>query len=176
MKNFDFQDGIKSVLLRTPMVVPKWSNQSSICPPLGLAYVASALRQSKYDVRCIDALGEAPLQKIISGDKKFINYGLSTEEIIKHLSYKDFNVLFVSVMFSQEWPIVRSIIKTIMKVYPDVFLVCGGEHITACPEFCMKECPEIDVCVVGEGEETSIALLNAIKEKKSLSNIGGIAW
>jgi len=176
MKNFDFQDGIKSVLLRTPMIVPKWSNQSSICPPLGLAYVASALRKAKYDVRCVDALGEAPLQKIISEDKKFVNYGLSTEEIIKHLSSKDFNVLFVSVMFSQEWPIVRSIIKNVMRVYPNVFLVCGGEHITACPEFCMKECPEIDVCVVGEGEETSIAVLDALKENKPLSNVGGIVF
>ena len=88
MKNFDFEDGIKSVLLRTPMIVPKWSNQSSICPPLGLAYVASALRKAKHDVRCVDALGEKPLQKIISEDKKFVNYGLSTQEIIKHLSSK----------------------------------------------------------------------------------------
>ena len=176
MKNFDFQDNIKSVLLRTPMIVPKWSNQSSICPPLGLAYIASALRHSKHEVRCIDALGEAPLQKIISEDKKFVTYGLSTEEIIKHLSYKDFNVLFVSVMFSQEWPIIRAIIKNITKAYPNIFLVCGGEHITACPEFCMKECPEIDVCVVGEGEETSIELLNTIKEKKSFSNVSGIVF
>ena len=116
MKNFDYQNtagGIKLVLLRTPMIVPKWSNQSSICPPLGLAYVAAALRQTKFEVRCIDALGEAPLQKIVSEDNKFVNYGLSTKQILKHLSHREFNVLFVSVMFSQEWPNVRSIIKTI---------------------------------------------------------------
>ena len=176
MKNFDFQNDIKLVLLRTPMIVPKWSNQSSICPPLGLAYVAAALRKAKHNVRCVDALGEAPLQKIISEDKKFVHYGLSTKQIIQHLSNENFNVLFVSVMFSQEWPAVRSMIKTIMKVYPNVFLVCGGEHITACPEFCMKECPEIDICVIGEGEETSIDLLNAIKEKKSLLNVNGIVF
>ena len=79
-------------------------------------------------------------------------------------------------MFSQEWPFVRSIIKTIKKVYPNVFLVCGGEHITACPEFCMKECPEIDVCVVGEGEETSIDLLKTIEQKRSLSEVNGIVF
>ena len=179
MKHFDYQNaagGIKLVLLRTPMIVPKWSNQSSICPPLGLAYVAAALRQMKFEVRCIDALGEAPFQKIISEDNKFVNYGLSTKQILQHLSHREFNVLFVSVMFSQEWPFVRSIIKTIKKIYPNVFLVCGGEHITACPEFCMKECPEIDVCVVGEGEETSIDLLKTIEQKRSLSEVNGIVF
>ena len=179
MKHFDYQNaagGIKLVLLRTPMIVPKWSNQSSICPPLGLAYVAAALRQMKFEVRCIDALGEAPFQKIISEDNKFVNYGLSTKQILQHLSHKEFNVLFVSVMFSQEWPFVRSIIKTIKKAYPNVFLVCGGEHIAACPEFCMKECPEIDVCVVGEGEETSIDLLKTIEQKRSLSEVSGIVF
>ena len=55
----------KIVLLRTPMVVPKWSHAFSICPPLGMAYVAASLRQSGYGVRCIDSLGEAPFQKII---------------------------------------------------------------------------------------------------------------
>ena len=58
-------DQNKVVLLRTPMVVPKWSHAFSICPPLGMAYVAAALRQAGYGVRCIDSLGEAPFQKII---------------------------------------------------------------------------------------------------------------
>ena len=172
MENFAHKhitDGVKTVILRTPMIVPKWGNQSSICPPLGLAYVAAALSQTKFEVRCIDALGEAPFQKIISEDNKFVNYGLSTKQILQHLSHKEFNVLFVSVMFSQDWTIVRYIIKTIKKAYPDIFLVCGGEHITACPEFCMEDCPEIDVCILGEGEESSVDLLKTIEQKRSLS-------
>ena len=49
-------------------------------------------------------LGEAPLQKIFSEDNKFVNFGLSTKEILQHLASKNFNVLFVSLMFSHEWP------------------------------------------------------------------------
>ena len=44
-------------------------------------------------------------------------------------------------------------------------MVCGGEHINACPEYCLKECPEIDICVIGEGEETSVDLLKNIEQK-----------
>ena len=172
----NINDRIKLVLLRTPMVLPKWNNSHSICPPLGLAYVAASLQQAGYEVRCIDALGEAPLQKIFSEDNKFVNFGLSTKEILQHLAFKNFNVLFVSLMFSHEWPVTKDIIKVVKKVYPDVILVCGGEHISACPEYCMKECPEIDICVIGEGEETSVALLKAIEQKKSLSEVNGIVF
>ena len=88
----NLNDRIKLVLLRTPMVLPKWNNSHSICPPLGLAYVAASLQQAGYEVRCVDALGEAPLQKTFSEDNKFVNFGLSKEEILQHLASKNFNV------------------------------------------------------------------------------------
>ena len=167
---------IKLLLLRNPMVVPKWGHMESICPPLGLAYVAASIEQAGYEVSCLDALGEAPLQRNVLEEKNLISFGLSTEQILQHLASKDFNVLFVSLMFSCEWPMTKSIVQTIKKIYPNVLLVCGGEHITACPEFSMKDCPEIDVCVLGEGEETSIDLLKTIEQKKSLSKVNGIVF
>ena len=108
-------DRIKLVLLRTPMVVPKWGHVETVCPPLGLAYVAASLQQAGYEVSSVDAIGEAPLQRIISEDKNFVNYGLSIEQILQHLASKDFNLLFVSLMFSHEWVMTKSIIKTIKK-------------------------------------------------------------
>ena len=108
----------KVVLLRTPMVVPKWAHSHSICPPLGLAYVAASLQEAGYEVRCVDALGEAPLQKIVSEDNKYLYYGLSIKEILQHLAFKEFNVLFVSLMFSHDWPMTKSFIKTIKTIYP----------------------------------------------------------
>ena len=167
---------IKLLLLRNPMVVPKWGHMESICPPLGLAYVAASIQQAGYEVSCLDALGEAPLQRNVLKEKNLISFGLSTEQILQQLASKDFNVLFVSLMFSCEWPMTKSIVQTIKKIYPNVLLVCGGEHITACPEFSMKDCPEIDVCVLGEGEETSIDLLKTIEQKKSLSKVNGIVF
>lgn len=170
-------DQNKVVLLRTPMVVPKWSHAFSICPPLGMAYVAAALRQAGYGVRCIDSLGEAPFQKIIcENNSNFINFGLSSEEIIQRLASEDFNMLFVSLMFSHDWPMTKGIIKLVKKSFPDTLLVCGGEHISACPEFCMKECPEIDICVLGEGEETGVDIVKTVAQKKSFSDVKGIVF
>tara|TARA_Y100000590_G_scaffold114567_1_gene130564 strand:- start:476 stop:2041 length:1566 start_codon:yes stop_codon:yes gene_type:complete len=180
MEKFDYKNLANNrnvVLLRTPMVVPKMSHALSICPPLGLAYVASALQKADFNVRSIDALGEAPFQKIIfETNKNFINVGLSTKQILEHLESKDFDVLFVSLMFSHDWPMSKRIIQEIKKKYPNILLVCGGEHITASPEFCMTDCPEIDICIFGEGEETSVELLKSIRENKKLSTINGIAY
>ena len=169
-------DQIKPVLFRTPLVVPKWSHTAPICPPLGLAYVAASLKRAGYDVRCVDALGEAPLQRIATEDNKYLYYGLSIKEILQHLAFKEFNVLFVSLMFSHDWPMTKSFIKTINKIYPEVTMVCGGEHISACPKFSMEDCPEIDICVLGEGEETSIDISKTIEQKKSLSKVNGIVY
>ena len=167
----------KVVLLRTPMVVPKWSHAFSICPPLGMAYVAASLRQSGYGVRCIDSLGEAPFQKIIcENNSNFINFGLSTEQIIENLGSEDFNILFVSLMFSHDWPMTKGIIKSVKKSFPDILLVCGGEHISACPEFCMKECLEIDICVLGEGEETGVDIVKTAEQNKSFADVKGIVF
>ena len=117
------------------------------------------------------------IKKIISeNNNNFINVGLSTQQILQHLASKNFNVLFVSLMFSHDWPMSKSIIQTIKKKYPNVLLVCGGEHISASPEFCMKDCPEIDICVLGEGEETSVDLLKTFEQKKSLSGVNGIVF
>ena len=180
MENFNLKNNkgpTKVVLLRTPMVVPKMSQAFSICPPLGLAYVAAALQKADYEVRSIDALGEGPFQRIVyEKNKNFINVGLSTQQILEHLDREKFDVLLVSLMFSHDWPVSKSIIKDIKKKYPDILLVCGGEHITASPEFCMKDCPEIDICIFGEGEETSVELLNTLRKKKSLFTVNGIVF
>ena len=76
-------DPIKLVLLRTPMVVPKWGHMESICPPLGLAYVAASIQQAGYEVSCLDALGEAPFQRNVLEEKNLISFGLSTEQILR---------------------------------------------------------------------------------------------
>ena len=99
-------------------------------------------------------------------------------------------MLFVSLMFSHDWPMSKPIIQTIKKKYPNVLLVCGGEHISASPEFCMKECSEIDVCVIGgslifKEAQTSLTLsdtrsgiqvaaASGISKKTDLGVIGGL--
>lgn len=162
------------VLLRPPMVVPKWAHSSSICPSIGLAYLAASIQQGGYSVRSVDALGESPFQQIVLDHKDFFSIGLSTPEIVERVG--DCEVLGVSLMFSHDWPVAKTIIKAIREHLPRVIIICGGEHITAVPEFCLQDCREIDICVIGEGEETIVELLGAIQQRNDLAGIAGIAY
>lgn len=162
------------VLLRPPMVVPRWAHVSSICPPLGLAYVAASIRKAGFQVRCVDALGEAPFQCLVLENPNFLSYGLSIPQIVERVGQVD--ILGVSLMFSHDWPVHKAIIQAVHEKNSGVTVICGGEHINAVPEFCLRDCPEIDMCVMGEGEETGIDLLNALHDGRNLNDVPGIMF
>ena len=48
---------------------------------------------------------------------------------------------------------------------PSTVIVIGDVHVTALPERTMREFPEFDVGVIGEGEITFHELCSAIKDK-----------
>ena len=162
------------VLLRPPMIVPRWAHVSPICPPLGLAYVAASIQQAGYNVRCVDGIGEAPFQRLVQENPNFLSYGLSTAQIVERVGECD--VLGISSMFSHDWPLAKSIIQAIRKKNPKAVVIGGGEHFNAVPEFCIDDCPELDISVMGEGEETAVDLLNAINHETNLANVPGIVF
>jgi radical SAM superfamily enzyme YgiQ (UPF0313 family) len=57
---------------------------------------------------------------------------------------------------------------------PNVPIVAGGEHITATPSFTLDSTPEVDVCVLGEGEETIVELAAAVDCGAPFDGIAGM--
>lgn len=60
--------------------------------------------------------------------------------------------------------------------FPDLIIVYGGVHPTYNWENTLCRCAAIDIIVRGEGEETCVLLANALKNKKELASINGIAF
>ena len=169
------KEDLKICLLRTPAVIPASSmNSSSIVPSLALGYLWSALDTNGYTATIVDSQMEAIGQlNAIENIKDFVTHGLSCNEIIEMIPV-DTEILGVSVMFSSEWPYVRELIKKIKKQYPEIFIIAGGEHITAVPEFTLEQCPALDIGVLGEGEETLIDLLEVYRTDEDFSKVNGI--
>jgi hypothetical protein len=46
-------------LVRPPAIVPKWAPTTPVCPPIGVAYIASASRRARDREAIVDALREA---------------------------------------------------------------------------------------------------------------------
>ena len=143
-------------------------------PPLGLAYVAGTLRAGGHDVNFIDGVGAALDTRNLANNDCYL-YGLSQDDIISKIS-SDVEVIGVSCGFSFEWPTCRELIAGIRKRFPDVLLVGGGEHVTAVPVQSI-EGSELDIGVLGEGEETALEIVNAFASGEiDKTSIEGIVY
>ncbi len=142
-------------------------------PPIGPAYLAASLREAGHTVRIVDGIGENPFQITSLFDDSVMAIGLRSEEIVERIQ-PDTTIVGVSCMFSQDWPEVRRLIRMVRARFPDVPIIAGGEHITAVPRHTLNSTPEVDVCVVGEGEETIVDLANAFDKGTSLDMIPGL--
>jgi radical SAM superfamily enzyme YgiQ (UPF0313 family) len=78
-------------------------------------------------------------------------------------------------MFSTLWPLTNRLAWAIREKFPDAWLVLGGEHGTAVPEHVLRT-SAFDAVVLGEGEETIVALLRARLEGRPLREVKGIAF
>lgn len=138
--------------------------------PLGLAYIAAVLRDDGHEIGVVDALGSAPEQMVPDGD--IWRLGLTPDEIVARIP-ADTGAIGITSMWSYSWPIVRELIHAVKRAFPAVPVVCGGEHFTAVPELSMRQAP-IDYLVLGEGEETAIALFRALELGLDVTVIPGV--
>lgn len=163
---------IKIVLIRPPILVPGNPAIVQFTPPLGIAYLAGALRSAGFLVSVIDALGQG-LEQRFQAQNNCMQYGISFDEICS-LIPGDTEVIGISSAFSFEWPTCRDLINQIKKKFPNILLIAGGEHITAVPELSLND-SSLDVAVLGEGENTVVELMKSYTGKaSSLFNVPGI--
>ena len=141
-------------LIRPPVIFKDGAVTLEATPALGLAYLSSYLKKHGHATKVIDAMGEA-LNNVWSpeGYPGFKCQGLNFDEVYEMIP-KNTQVIGITAMFSGEWPIVRDMISFISKKFPKALIVAGGEHITAVSEYCLRDCPELDLVVRGEGEHT----------------------
>ena len=144
-------------------------------PPLGLAYIAGRLREAGYDFSVIDAVGERLDQiKTFEYRSDLKVQGLDLVEIVERVNPS--TTLFgVTCTFSTFWPLARKLISELHKNFPDATIILGGEHGTAVPESVLRS-SDVQVVILGEGEETFLNLISAISTGHPLSGVGGIAF
>lgn len=127
------------------------------CPPLGLLYLAGAVRQRGYPVSLIDAE----------------NLKLSLPEIANKVLDSSAGIVGISATT----PAIHSAAKIadyIKRKKSDILTIIGGPHLTAAPIETMKAFPVFDVGVIGEGEETILDLLDTIAQDRNLFNVKGL--
>ena len=159
-------------LIRPPAVESFRFATTSIALPIGLAYISSSLKELGFKVEILDAVGEAPKNR--TGYYKGYLVGLGLKEIVEKINPNTL-AIGISVIFTHEWPAVIKLVSLIKEKFPNIPVILGGEHISAMPEFSLiTSCA--DYIVMGEGEETIIELIKAIKNNATFKKIEGIGY
>ncbi|MBI4355795.1 MAG: cobalamin B12-binding domain-containing protein [Candidatus Omnitrophica bacterium] len=163
-------------LIRPPLVVSRWCYMAAICPPIGPAYLASTLLAAGHDVRLIDALGEGLEEYHPCAIRRDLYArGLSIDAIVQRIPAQT-DVIGISCMFTQEWPLIQALLAAIRARFPTVPLVAGNEHITAAPGSSLASSPALDYCVLGEGEATLRELVDVLKHGGDPGQVPGLAF
>lgn len=164
---------------------PDWSLNEL---PLGLGYLAGMVRkEGRWDVRIYNAdfaspEGRAPDHRTLFA-RGHRRYRASLESPV-HPVWREIRRVVVAerptvVGLSVTSPLLssaRRVARIARDVLPGVRIVMGGAHASLVPEATLQQCPEVDACVVGEGEQTLCELLRAIENQGNLADVAGLVW
>jgi anaerobic magnesium-protoporphyrin IX monomethyl ester cyclase len=121
-------------------------------------------------------LGMAYIKSYLKSKDRTIDVNLIQEDIYsKVIEYKPDIIGISSISFFYENAIIFA--KSIKKLFPSVKIIIGGAHITLTPKALD---PVFDCGVIGEGEETTLELVNIFKDGKTnradLNKVRGICY
>ncbi|MBI3858375.1 MAG: magnesium-protoporphyrin IX monomethyl ester anaerobic oxidative cyclase [Planctomycetes bacterium] len=135
-------------------------------PPLGLLAVGGPLIDDGHEVRLLDADLEAGRKTTFSAAKIAAQAAAFEPEV----------VLFGHSGSTSGHPIVAEISRAVRDRLPDATIVYGGVFPTYHWREVLDAEPQIDVVVRGEGEETGVRLLRALRDGDDLGGVAGLAF
>ncbi|HEY3317773.1 MAG TPA: radical SAM protein [Coriobacteriia bacterium] len=148
---------MKILLVNAPVTVT--NAHARLSPPLGLAYIASALRHEGHRVSAVD----------------FNVSGLDLARLTGIIEYELPDVVGISAM-TETYTNGLAIARRIREVSPSAVIVMGGAHPTILPAEVLAE-DAVDFVVVGDGERTTVELVAALAgEGPGFAGIPGLGY
>jgi len=126
--------------------------------PLGLAYVAAALRSRGHDVRVVDMEGEgltveAARRRIAEAPAAFVGFGGMVTR----------------------YRLVKQLVPLVREAHPRVFILAGNSGAATVPHLYLRHAG-VDACCLGEGEGPATALAAALDEGRDWHAVAGLAY
>jgi anaerobic magnesium-protoporphyrin IX monomethyl ester cyclase len=129
------------------------------CPPLGLGYLIAALRSEGFeaellDLASLDASARSCLIAAALADKRTSVVGMTLYD-------------FTSAA-------VLAVADEVKRVRPDVMVILGGPQATFAAGSILRQCPNVDVVVCGEGEDAIVEIAHCLDSEQSIGGVRGI--
>jgi radical SAM superfamily enzyme YgiQ (UPF0313 family) len=127
------------------------------CPPVGLACIATALRDAGFPAAILDV----DLHR------------LTDSQIAEHLEQTEYDIVGLGNIISG-YRHTKRLCRIVKSVQPRALMVVGNT-VASIPEKLLAWNPEIDVAVIGEGDSTIVDLVTAWRDGRDLAEVPGIA-
>ena len=145
--------------MRIALIASPYPLEEAPSPPLGLSYVAAACEAAGATVRIFD----------------FIVSRYTPEKLAAALdSFRPDAVGAASV--TMNFHKAAAIIQDVKRYNPEIVTMMGGPHVSFDIENTLRSYPEIDLIVVGEGEQTLSELVPVLNSPEEWERIRGIAF
>ena len=142
------------------IVVPRLTrlNDQQYLFPIGMAYVASALKASGRNVFTLN-----------------LNYKEEecAELLTKTIKQNNIHILATGGLSSQ-YSLLYEIFQITKQIDPKIITVAGGGIITSAPDLAMDALEYVNYGIIGEGEITICELAYALETNSSVSNVKGL--
>lgn len=126
--------------------------------PLGALYIERALKEKNISVDLLDIDG----------------LRLTKKEVIRHIQKDDYDIIGMSGLTTL-FNYAKWLSGEIKKEKPEAKILLGGVLASSNYAYVLKN-TDIDVCVLGDGEETVCELVNTIRGRLDLCQVKGIAF
>lgn len=108
--------------------------------------------------------------------KNLLAYGLSTDNSVQRIAELKPRFVLITSMFSFEYMLVDELVKAIKNKLPDTYVILGGIHASAKPEWHFEE-SDPDFIIIGEGERTIVELITELMQPDpDPEKVAGIAF
>jgi anaerobic magnesium-protoporphyrin IX monomethyl ester cyclase len=151
-------------LLKFSFIQPKLSEGtlemcSNAWPPLGILYCATVLAKNGIEVSVLDQAAK----------------GFSTTQAAGWVKREEPDVLGLSVLGTSSKE-AGKIVDLVKKENPNVYVVLGNYHPTFNDERILRNYPDVDIVVRGEGEEACLELVTCIQEGEDFRKVAGVTY
>jgi radical SAM superfamily enzyme YgiQ (UPF0313 family) len=137
----------------------QWTNNSYTMQHLGIAYIAAVLKKNNYVVEIIECPGS----------------GIDSNQLCEIIKNEKYEMIGISCYFYNYVNVLRIATK-IRNELPNSFILLGGYMPTLCYNTILAHNNSVNCCVIGEGEMTSLELVNCLKQKRDWRSVPGIAY
>jgi len=135
---------------------PTHPYQHTPFPPLGLGYLAAVLEKNQFKVDVIDC------------QASYLTY----DDFKQELSKRQSNLVGIT-STTRLYNSALEIARIAKEVHPECLTVLGGSHATFWDENALNECPQLDMIVRKEGENTFLELVQRIEAGASIYDLLG---